>query len=136
MGSVSEYHKCPNCISEECFTDFLYKSGEEFTTCSDCGYCRYHRLKRDEKGECVKDEKDDYVFESNELKNPFGAYCAKNKDAKGYECGSFENEAEFKNFEKYVKNAPHIEFACISQFINGEIKRTAIVGDLNQRFAN
>ena len=136
MGSVLDYHKCPNCISENCMTDFYYKSGEQFTSCPDCGYCNYHRLKRDEQGDMMKGEDGKWIYESNELKNPFAAFCLRGKENKAYECGSFETEEEFKEFEKQVKSNIAVEFACISQFINGEIKRTAIVGDLNQRFAN
>lgn len=134
MGSVSEHGKCPNCISEECNTEYYYKSGEEITSCPDCGYFNSRFIKRDAQGNYVKDEKGVYIYDHNELKNPFAAYCVKGKESIAYQCGSFENEEEFKEFESDMKKNSDVEFAC--QFINGEIKRTAIVGDLKQRFVD
>ena len=38
MGSVIDYIECPRCGQPNCFNDYYYKTGEEFTNCPDCGY--------------------------------------------------------------------------------------------------
>ena len=37
MGSVIDYIDCPNC-GNEAFSDFYYKTGEEYVNCNSCGY--------------------------------------------------------------------------------------------------
>ena len=37
MGSVLDYIECPNC-GQEAFSDFYYKTGEEYVNCGNCGY--------------------------------------------------------------------------------------------------
>ena len=35
MGSVIDFIECPNC-SQEAYSDFYYKSGEQYVSCSSC----------------------------------------------------------------------------------------------------
>ena len=39
MGSVIDYIECPNC-KQEAYSDFYYKTGEEYINCRSCGYHR------------------------------------------------------------------------------------------------
>ena len=45
MGIVIDYIDCPNC-GNEAFSDFYYKTGEEYVNCNHCGYRRTAELKR------------------------------------------------------------------------------------------
>ena len=39
MGSVIDHIECPNC-KQEAYSDFYYKTGEEYVNCNNCGYHR------------------------------------------------------------------------------------------------
>jgi len=49
MGSIIEYIECPNC-EHEAFSDFYYKTGEEYVNCNNCGY-HYSATIKDRKSE-------------------------------------------------------------------------------------
>lgn len=127
MGSVIDYIECPNC-KQEAFSDFYYKTGEEYINCSICGYHYSYIIKRDKEGNMIKidDSKDfaidNVVRERNELKNPYCAYRIKYHDSKGTQGGSMADESEYLKFVKYVAdNDSIIESASISSFVEGNI---------------
>lgn len=127
MGSVIDYIECPNC-KQEAFSDFYYKTGEEYINCSNCGYHHSVTYKRNDEGQFVtKDGTDNYSFdnlilEHNELKNPYCAYRIKYHDSNGTQSGSMADESEYLEFVKYVAdNDSIIESASISSFVEGNI---------------
>ena len=67
MGSVIDYIECPNC-KQEAFSDFYYKTGEDYINCSNCGYHYAQTLKRDEDGKFVtEDGTDNYRSEERRV---------------------------------------------------------------------
>ena len=132
MGSVIDYIECPNC-KQEAFSDFYYKSGEEYINCQNCGYHYSATYKTDDNGEYItKDGTDNYSFdnlimETKELKNPYCAYRLKHYDSVGYECGALENEEDFIMLSVNMKEQDNIELFTISRFVDGEIKEIHVV---------
>ena len=126
MGSVIDYIECPNC-GHEAFSDFYYKTGEEYLNCNNCGYHYSATYKRDDEGNFItEDGTDDYDFdnlimETKELKNPYGAYRIKQYKSIGYQCGSLENEEQLNELKLQCEKDPTVEYLQISQFINGKI---------------
>jgi Zn ribbon nucleic-acid-binding protein len=132
MGSVIDYIECPNC-KHEAFSDFYYKTGEEYVGCNNCGYHRSAFYKRDDNGKFVtKDGTDDYKFENlimefSELKNPYGSYRIKTYNSPATQCGSFENEEEYYEFKKNIEEDVEIEICSVSRFIDDEIKIEVLI---------
>ena len=126
MGSVIDYIECPNC-KHEAYSDFYYKTGEEYLICKDCGYHYSATYKRDDDGEFVtKDGTNNYSFdnlimETNELKNPYGAYRIRIYDTIGYQGGSLENEEDFKQLLEQVMKIDNLESFSVSKLVNGKI---------------
>lgn len=127
MGSVIDYIECPNC-KEEAFSDYYYKTGEEYINCSSCGYHYSYIIKRDDEGKMIKiDESKDFaidnvVREEKELKEPYGAYRIKQYDSVATQCGSLSNESEYNDLVKNIKdNDSLIESASVSKLINENI---------------
>jgi len=126
MGTVIDYIECPNC-GHEAYSDFYYKTGEQYVNCQNCGYHYSATYKTDGNGEYVtKDGTDNYTFdnlimETNELKNPYGAYRLKYHDSVGYECGSLENEQNCVELLAEVRELNNVEYFGINRFVNGEI---------------
>lgn len=126
MGSVISDIECPNC-GQDAFSDFYYKSGEEYVNCQHCGYHYSATYKTDGNGEYVtKDGTDNYTFdnlimETNEIKNPYGAYRLKYYDSVGYECGSLKSEEDFVKVLANVREQDNVETFTISKFINEEV---------------
>ena len=126
MASVIDYIECPHC-GTEAYSDFYYKTGEEYVNCQNCGYHYSATYKRDDNGEFVtKDGTNNYTFdnlimETKELKNPYCAYRIKQYDTVGYECGSLSNEEEFVTLLANIKEQTNIELFSINRFIDGEI---------------
>ena len=127
MGSVIDYIECPNC-KEEAFSDYYYKTGEEYINCSSCGYQYSYIIKRDDEGKMIKiDESKDFaidnvVREEKELKEPYGAYRIKHYDSVATQCGSLSNESEYNDLVKNIKdNDSLIESASVSKLINENI---------------
>jgi hypothetical protein len=126
MGSVIDNIECPNC-KHEAFSDFYYKTGEEYINCNNCGYHRSVFYKRGEDGKFVtKDGAKNYTFDNliweiKELKNPYGAYRLKVYHSPATQCGSFENEEQYNEFKENIREDVEIEFSSVSRFINGEI---------------
>jgi Zn ribbon nucleic-acid-binding protein len=127
MGSVIDYIECPNC-KEEAFSDYYYKTGEEYINCSSCGYHYSYIIKRDDEGKMIKiDESkefaiDNVVREEKELKEPYGAYRIKHYDSVATQCGSLSNESEYNDLvQNIIDNDSLIESASVSKLINENI---------------
>jgi Zn ribbon nucleic-acid-binding protein len=127
MGSVIDYIECPNC-KEEAFSDYYYKTGEEYINCSSCGYHYSYIIKRDDEGKMIKiDESkefaiDNVVRQEKELKEPYGAYRIKHYDSVATQCGSLSNESEYNDLVKNIKdNDSLIESASVSKLLNENI---------------
>jgi len=127
MGSVIDYIECPNC-DREAFSDFYYKTGEEYVNCNNCGY-HYSATIKDRTKKISELEEDD--FEIKELKNPFGAYRIKYYDSPGYVCGSLESEKQLNELKQQLEESIHVgvevEYFSVSRFIDGEIKAETII---------
>jgi len=125
MGSVISDIECPNC-GQDAFSDFYYKSGEEYINCQHCGYHYSATYKTDDNGEYItKNGTEDYSFdnlimETNEIKNPYGAYRLKYYDSIGYECGSLKSEEDYVSLLSYVREQDDVETFTISRFVDGE----------------
>jgi len=127
MGSVIDYIECPNC-KQEAFSDFYYKTGEDYINCGNCGYHYSQTLKRDKDGKFVtEDGTDNYKFDNlimevSELKNPFGSYRLKVYQSPASQVGSFETEEQYNEFKMNLNEDVEIEFCSVSRFVDGEIK--------------
>jgi hypothetical protein len=139
MGSVVDYIDCPHC-GEEAWSDFYYKTGEEYVRCNHCGYYRDAALKRDDGGQLItKDgsdriEFDNLIMEYNECTNPYGAYRYKFNGNIGTTCGTLINEQSALDFEDMVfsHTEPKITFATISRLVDGEIVEKILINDKNE----
>lgn len=126
MGSVIDNIECPNC-KHEAFSDFYYKTGEQYVNCNNCGYNFSQYFKRNDDGKFVtKDGTNDYNFDNlvvvtNELKNPYGSYRIKVYESVATQCGSFENEEQYNEFKESIKDNDEIEYSSVSRFVDGEI---------------
>jgi Zn ribbon nucleic-acid-binding protein len=132
MGSVIDYIECPNC-KQEAFSDFYYKTGEEYVNCTTCGYHYSSSYKRNDEGQFMtKDGTDDFSFsnlilEVNELKNPYGSFKIKYYDSKGFHCGSLVNEEDYIELKKATELDETVESILISRLINDEIKKELLI---------
>lgn len=133
MGSVIDSIECPNC-QQEAMSDFYYKTGEQYVHCQNCGYLYSGFYKRGDDGNPItKDGSSNYsfdnlIFEEKEVKNPYGAFRVKPKDAIATQCGSFENEQEFLDFkESILERKDEIESCTWSRYDNGEIITETLV---------
>jgi Zn ribbon nucleic-acid-binding protein len=126
MGSVLDRIECPNC-KREATLDFYYKTGEEFVFCGNCGYNYSSAYKRNEDGRLVtKDGTDNYNFdnlilETNEIKNPYGAYTIKHYQSIGRQMGSLQNEDAYYELIGFAQTDENVEFASVSMLVDGEI---------------
>ena len=123
MGSVIDNIECLNC-KQEAFSDFYYKSGEEYINCNNCGY-HYSAtiINRDKKLNELTD--DDWKIV--ELKNPYGAYRISGYDSKGFLCGALENEEQANELASNCEQDDTIEYLQISRFVDDEIKVEIVV---------
>jgi len=123
MGSVIDYIECPNC-EQEAYSDFYYKTGEEYVNCSSCGY-HYSATIID--GDKKLNELTEDDFEIKELKNPYGSYRIQFYDSSGYICGSLENEEQLNELKTECEKDDKIETVQLSRFVDGEIKVEMII---------
>jgi len=137
MGSVIDYIECPNC-EHEAYSDFYYKTGEEYVNCQNCGYHYSATFKTDDEGEYItKDGTDNYsldnmIMEIKEIKNPYGAYRIRYVDSIGYHCGSLENENDYEELKLTVSLNENgaMEHVAINRYVDGEIiEEILIEGD-------
>jgi Zn ribbon nucleic-acid-binding protein len=123
MGSVIDNIECPNC-KQEAFSDFYYKSGDEYINCNNCGY-HYSAtiINRDKK----LNELTDDDWEIKELKNPYGSYRISCYDSIGFSCGALENEEQANELKAICEQDDTIEYLQISRFVDDEIKVEMLV---------
>jgi Zn ribbon nucleic-acid-binding protein len=132
MGSVIDFIECPNC-TQEAYSDFYYKTGEQYVNCSNCGYVHSQFWKRNEEGKLeTLDGTDNYEFDNltlvvEELKNPYGSYRLKTYQSPAYQVGSFETEDQYNEFKSNLTEDVEIEVCTVSRFIDGEIKIETLV---------
>jgi Zn ribbon nucleic-acid-binding protein len=119
MGSVIDTIECPNC-KQEAIIDFYYKSGEEITICSHCGYYKSITIKNREKN---LNELTDDDWEVKEISNPYGSYRLKSKEGIATQLGILTSEEEFNELKSAVMEGwDDIDFCTVSMFVDGEIK--------------
>jgi len=123
MGSVIDYIECPNC-KQEAFSDFYYKTGEEYVNCNSCGYHRSVTIINRDKKLSELTEQD---WKVTELKNPFGAYKLKVYHSPARQCGSLENEEQYNEFKESIQEDVELEFCSVSRFVDGEIKVEVLI---------
>jgi len=132
MGSVIDYIECPNC-KHEAFSDFYYKTGEEYVNCNNCGFHYSATYKRNDEGKFETiDGTDDYRFDNlimveNKLENPFGAYRIKVYHSIATQCGVLENEDQYNQLKQSLEEDVDIEFCSVSRFVDGEIKVEVLI---------
>ncbi len=73
MGSVIDHIDCPNC-GNEAYSDFYYKTGEEYVNCQHCGYHYSAEIINRDK---LLTELTDDDWKISEIKEPYGAYRIK-----------------------------------------------------------
>lgn len=119
MGSVIDYIECPNCKTEA-YSDYYYKTGEEYINCNNCGY-HYSATIVNRTKKLTELTQDDW--EVYELKNPYGSYRYKMAGEVGTTCGSLATAEEADRFrvEMKLEYQDHVEFAQISRLIGDEI---------------
>ncbi len=102
MGSVIDEIKCPKCEYEHAFTDFYYKTGEEYLSCPRCGYFySYDICNRPENSEYPNDWKAE--FEEKE-EGGTGATRYTPKDGCVSHCGYLDNADNFQKWHNENKN--------------------------------
>jgi hypothetical protein len=134
MGSVIDYIECPRC-EQEAFSDYYYKTGEEYINCNSCGYHYSFIIKRDEEGNMIKiDESKDFaidnvVREEKILKEPYCAYSIE-FDNGVRRCGTLESEKDYDEFVSDIVslfNQEHnMQEVIVSRFADGKINREVI----------
>ena len=123
MASVIDYIECPNC-KQEAYSDFYYKTGEEYVNCTSCGYHYSATItNRDKK----LSELTDADWEIKELKTPYGAYRIKYYDCPGYACGALGDIEQVSAFKKIYEQDDSIETVQLSRFVDGKIKIEMII---------
>lgn len=129
MGSVIDYIECPNC-THEAFSDFYYKTCEEYISCNNCGYHKSVTLRDRTKR---LDELTENDWEVIELKNPYGSYRIKGIGEIGTQCGSLDTEQQYIDLKEsiiggwYFKNIDNIEFCTVSRLVDGDIVTETII---------
>lgn len=127
MGSVIDWIECPKCKSEGCYSDFYYKTGEEYISCGECGYNRSVTLK-DEARQKRNTEITENDWELNELVNPWGAYRLKEIGNIGFTCGSLESKKQYNELlEKVMENIDSVDEFTLSRYVNDKIVKLRVV---------
>jgi len=127
MGSVIDYIECPKCQSEGCFSDFYYKTGEEYVNCGECGYSRSVTIKDESRGKKLN-ELAESDFDLNELANPWGAYRLKEIGNVGFTCGPLENKEQYDELLKSVmENIDSVDEFTLSRHVNEKIVKLRVV---------
>jgi len=129
MGSVIEHIECPNCKGEA-VSDFYYKTGEEYIFCTQCGYQHNFYYERNEDGSYkLKDTNKPQYFNNlipveEEIKNPYGTYKIKIKEASGHSLGTLEKEEDFGVLYQQVNEGEieNLEYCEVCRFVNGKFE--------------
>lgn len=130
MGHVQDFIECPRCKSDHCNINYLYKTDEEYSWCSDCGFRKNLTLKRDENGNIIFKDKSKGFVEENvfiEIKvseEPFGYGMSEFMDG----CGvgkTLESKNDYNEYVSFIKNAcknnDDIKEVTVSRFVGGKI---------------
>ena len=123
MGSIIEHIECPNC-EHEAFSDFYYRTGEQYVNCPNCGY-HYSATIKDRTKLISELTEDDYEIVYS--KDPYGAYKIKMYEGVGYTCGSLKNKKQLNELKKQCEQDNTIEYFQVSRFIDGQIKVEMLV---------
>ena len=127
MGSVIDHIDCPHC-GEEAWSDFYYKTGEEYTFCNHCGYNKSITIKNRNKKLTELTEDD---WDISELANPYGAYRIEIKEAIGSHCGCLKSAEEFEELKTLMaEDIDKMNQFELRQFIDGKIVITDILEQL------
>ena len=122
MGSVIDTIECPRC-KQEAINDFYYKTGEEYTTCHNCGY--YSSLTIIDREKPLSDPNNWKLVESHK---PFGSYRIATFQGPGYQVGTLETEDDYLRFKFEMDRHPEIKSAIVSRYVNGEIVTENVIG--------
>ena len=126
MGSVQSEIVCKKCGYSHAFSDYYYKTGEEYINCSNCGYHRSATIiNRDKKLSELTEE--DWKVE--ELKNPYGAYRLKVYHSVATQCGSLVNETQYNELKKNIEADVEIEYCSVSRFIDNKIVEELLINN-------
>jgi hypothetical protein len=121
MASTIGYVQCPNCGQNDCYNDYNYKSGENYTFCNECGYVHDLYIKRDDDDNSVVIN-GEIQFLEKIIDNPWGCYTFTGQNT-GKQVGTINPEEEFiKTFEPYDKEI--LKTIIISRYVNGEIVKS------------
>lgn len=118
MGSVIDYIECPSC-KMEAWSDFYYKTGEEYINCSHCGYHYSATIINRHKKLNELTEED---WEIKEIKKPYGSYRYQMSGDVAVSFGHLLNEQDANHFRTAMKleYQDHVNFATITRVINGK----------------
>ena len=127
MGSVIDYIQCPNC-GQEAFSDFYYKTGEEYTNCEHCGYHYSAQIKDAAIEAGIKlNELRDEDWEIYEVKNPHGAYRVRMQGDIAYQGGHFLEEKDVAEFRETIARHNDIVYCSISRLVGDEIVKEILI---------
>jgi hypothetical protein len=125
MGSVIDTIECPNCKKEDCYVDFYYKTGEEYTFCSDCGYSKQIHIINREKN---LNELTDDDWRMDEVANPWGCFRIKEIGMVGWNTGVLTSEEEYNQmYDKVLEHLDSIDEFSLSRLVDGKIEKKMVV---------
>ena len=130
MGSVIDYIDCPRC-GNEAHDEFYYKTGEEYTTCTHCGYSRKFYI--DNMEELGNDSEigtmPNYKIEEYE---PNGIYRIKQKGAQFYEFGCFTKPEDAEDFvNTFNARKDELVYAMYTTYADGKVNYTVLLEEEN-----
>uniref|UniRef100_UPI003216596E hypothetical protein n=1 Tax=uncultured Draconibacterium sp. TaxID=1573823 RepID=UPI003216596E len=129
MGSFQEDINCPICNSPDCFRDSKWRTGEEYISCSNCGYKYVFKWKRDENGDFVLKDKnkgisaENLISEITEVKNPYGSYEIHYYNTPAFRTGSIESFERYEAFKRYLaenREKDEIKKVIVHRFVDGK----------------
>lgn len=125
MGSVIDCIECPNCQFPDCHTDFYYKTGEEYTFCSECGYSKQVHIVNRNKPLNELTEED---WRNDEVANPWGSYRIKEIGMVGSTVGTLVSEEDFDYvLGQVMANLESVDEFTVSRMVDKKIVKTRVV---------
>ena len=114
----------------EAISDYYYKTGEEYIFCTECGYQHNFYYERNEDGSYKLEDPTkpadllNLIPIDEEIKNPYGTYKIKIKEAPGHSLGTLEKEEDFGVLAQQVNEGEieNLEYCEVKRFINGKFK--------------